>query len=195
MSNKAKALGVRLDRATGGMAGDILGMIEDAYFTQGLSLQASIESVHDQLVQMAIDRYSDKIRAALGRAGLDVDGELTLESIKAAVIEKTGLELTELSPDAMAAAVDQLAARRLSDELGVEVATLAGGGLADAVRSGVRQSLADGKVPRILGARLSGQVRVAMTWKRGGFDPLERKRIMGKIYQKRYRRNNVEVWD
>lgn len=193
--SKTKALGVKLDRATGGMAGDILGMIETAYFDQGLSLQDSINLVQDQLVQMAIDRYSDKIRAALGRAGLDVDGELTIESIKAAVIEKTGLELSDLSPDAMVAAVDQLAARRLSDELGVEVATLAGGGLADAVRSGVRQSLADGKVPRILGRQLSGQVRAAMTWKRGGFDPLDRKRIMGKVYQKRYRRHNVEVWD
>lgn len=195
MTGKYKALAISTARANGGMAGDILDAIADAYFEGGMDLGAAIASVQDQLVQAAIDRYSDKIRAALARAGLEVEGELSLESIKAAIIEKTGLDLADLTPDAMVAAVDQLAARRLSDELGIEVASIAGGNLGEAIRAGVAQSLADGRTSKLLGRELTNKARAAMTWKRQGIGELDQKRIPQKVYQKRYRRHHVEVWD
>jgi hypothetical protein len=194
--SKFKALAISTGRATGGMAGDILEMIADAYFVEGLSLQASIDLVQDQLVQRAIDRYAEKIGAALARAGLEVDPQnLTLEGIKAAIVEKTGLDLSDLSPAAMAEAVDKLAAQRLSAELGIEIATVAGGALQSAIKAGVAQAIADGRVSQLVGRGLTNQARAAMTWQRAGFDPKDRIRIMGRIYQKRYRRHNVEKWD
>lgn len=194
-TGKFKALAISTARANGGMAGDIMDAIADAYFEGGMDLGAAIASVQDQLIQSAIDRYSEKIRSALSRAGLDVEGELTLESIKAAIIEKTGLELSDLSPDAMATAVDQLAARRLSDELGIEITSIAGGNLGEAIRSGVAQSLADGRTSKLLGRQLTNQARAAMTWQRQGIGEQDQRRIPQRVYQKRYRRRNVEVWD
>lgn len=194
--SKLKALAIATGRASGGMAADVLEMIADAYFVDGLSLQESINSVQDQLIQRAIERYSEKIGAALSRAGLEVDPQnLTLESIKAAIIEKTGLDLSDLSPSGMAEAVDRLAAQRLSAELGIEIGTVAGGALQSAIRAGVAQAIAEGRVSQLVGRGLTNRARAVMTWKRGGFDPKERIRIMGRIYQKRYRRHNVEVWD
>lgn len=195
MGGKFKALAIATKRANAGMAGDILDAIADAYFEQGMDLSDAIASVQDQLVQAAIDRYSDKIRAALARAGLDVEGELSLDAIKNAIIEKTGLELTDLTPDAMAQAVDTLAAGRLSEELGIEVASIAGGNLAEAITSGVAQALADGRASQLVGRQLTKQARDAMTWKRAAIGPDDQKRIPQRVYQKRYRRHHVEVWD
>jgi hypothetical protein len=110
-------------------------------------------------------------------------------------MEKSGLDLTDLNPAAMAEAVDKLAASRLSAELGIEIASVAGGNLAAAIRGGVAQAIADGRVSQLVGRGLTKRARVAMTWNRGGFDPKDRIRVMGRIYQKRYRRHNVEVWD
>ena len=157
--SKLKALAIATGRASGGMAADVLEMIADAYFVDGLSLQESINSVQDQLIQRAIERYSEKIGAALNRAGLEVDPQnLTLESIKAAIIEKTGLDLSDLSPSGMAEAVDRLAAQRLSAELGIEIATVAGGALQSAIRAGVAQAIAEGRVSQLVGRGLTNQI-------------------------------------
>ena len=194
---KTKALAIATSRENAGMAGDILGMIEDAYFEQGMDLQDAINSVQDQLIQRAIDRYSDKIRAALARAGLDLpDGELTLEAIKGAVIDKTGLDLTDLTPDAMVAAVDRLASDRLSVAIGVQVASVMNGAtLADNIRAGVAKAITAGRGMALLTNGLSQRARVEMTWNRAGITTeQQRRRVLSAWYQKKYRRTHVEVW-
>lgn len=57
------------------------------------------------------------------------------------------------------------------------------------------QSLADGRTSKLLGRELTNKARAAMTWKRQGIGEVDQKRIPQKVYQKRYRRHHVEVWD
>lgn len=192
--SKRKALGIMTDRANAGLRNDIIEQIADAYFVDGLSMQEAIDQVQDALVQKAIDRYSDKIRAALARAGLTVEGDLSVESITAAIAEKSGLEITDLSPDGMVTAADKLAAKRLSAELGIEVASVMQGNLEQSLIEGVRAGLQNGSIP-LVGARLTKQARAEMTWRREGFENAEdRLKVNNAIYQKRYRRRNKEVW-
>lgn len=192
--SKRKALGIMTGRANAGLRNDIIEQIADAYFVDGLSMQEAIDQVQDALVQKALDRYSDKIRAALARAGLTVEGDLTLESITAAIAEKSGLEITDLSPDGMVTATDKLAAKRLSAELGIEIASVMQGSLEQSLIEGVRSGLQNGSIP-LVGARLTKQARAEMTWRREGFENAEeRRKVNNAIYQKRYRRRNKEVW-
>lgn len=192
--SKRKALGIMTDRANAGLRNDIIEQIADAYFVDGLSMQEAIDQVQDALVQKALDRYSDKIRAALARAGLTVEGDLSVESITAAIAEKSGLEITDLSPDGMVTAADKLAAKRLSAELGIEVASVMQGNLEQSLIEGVRAGLQNGSIP-LVGARLTKQARAEMTWRREGFENAEdRRKVNNAIYQKRYRRRNKEVW-
>ena len=189
-----KALNIRTDRANGGLRGDILEAVADNYFVNGMSLQDSITAVQDQIIQAAVDRYSDKIASALARAGLVIDGPLTVDSIKAAIVEKSGLDLSDLSPDGMLNAVDSMAARRLSDELGVEIATVRGANLGETIKAGVAQAVADGRAAKLIGRSLSNQVRKVATWNRAGIDPVTAAKIANAKYQKKFRHFYKEVW-
>lgn len=191
----SKALNIKTDRANGGLRGDILEAILDNYFVNGMSIQESLNAVQDQIIQAGIDRYADKIGNALARAGLVIDGPLSVEAIKAAVVEKSGLDLSDLSPEGMLGAVDSLAARRLSDEIGIEVASIRGADLGETIKAGVAQAVAEGRAAKLLGRAMSGKVRKLATWNRAGVAvPVQSTRIAQKVYQKRYRRRNKEVW-
>ena len=189
-----RSLNIKTERALGGLRGDILEAIADNYFVHGMSIQESLTAVQDQIIQAAIDRYSDKIAAALGRAGLVIDGPLTLDAIKGAIVEKSGLDLSDLSAEGMLTAVDSLAARRLSDEIGIEVATIRGGNLGETIKAGVAQAVADGRVAKLIGRARSIQIRKLATWNRAGIDPIAAAKIANAKYQKKYRYRFKEVW-
>lgn len=194
---RTKALAVATLRANEGMANDVLDQVSDGYFNQGLNLEDALYAVQDSLVQRAIDRYSDKIRAALSRAGLELgDGPLSLESIKQAVILKTGLEIDDLNPESMMQAVDKIASARLSEATGVPIeSVMSGQGLGEQIKAGIRASIDNGSAEKILMKGLSAAARAAVTWKRHGFDEAAKKKAMNAYYQKRYRRTHRMVWD
>lgn len=198
IASKKKALRVAVSRAAAGLTRDILDRLSDAYFDQGLSLGDAFQSVQDDIANDAIGRYSEKIRAALGRAGLDLPaGEaLTIQSIESGICDKLGLQVGELSAESITAALDDGIAARLSEAVGFPIeSVLSGVGIGDQIRAGVTQAIAEGREnKRFLGATVHGAQSV-MTWQRRGFEtPEKRKKALSAIYQKRYRRTHKEVW-
>jgi hypothetical protein len=195
MATVKQKIGVLKERATAGLQNDLIELISDAYFEQGLSLEESFEAVKDQLIQKAVDRFEPKIRAALGRAGLQLpDGPLSLDVIKQGIIEKTGLELSDLTPDALYRAVDGGMAAKLSEAAGVPIASiLSGPGIKASIEAGIKQSLANGTASALLSSALSKRARVVATWNREGAG-IDQKKAMRAWYQKKYRKTHKEVW-
>lgn len=191
---KTKSLAVATLRANEGMANDILEEVATLYF-EGLSLQEAIDVTQDRLAQKAFERYGEKIRAALARAGLEV-GELSIESIKQAVIDKSGLDMDDLTPESMLKAVDVIVSARMSEATGVPISSVMNGGeLAEQIKAGVRASIENGTAEKILLKGMSAAARAAVTWRRNGFDEGAQKKAMNAYYQKRYRQTHRLVWD
>lgn len=156
------------------------------------------ESIKAAMVQLAIDRYRPKIEAAMRRAGISVEpGEdLTAETILAALREKTGLDLDDLTPDSVARALDESMARELSNALGVEVSTvLDPETLKQELIDGAIEAVKSGRVNALVTRRMIDKVRTVATWARAGVPMSERSQIMGAWYQKKYRRTHKQVWD
>lgn len=199
-ASKTKALAIATARANAGMAQDIMTEIADNYFEHGMDLQEAIDAAKDAIAQRAIERYGDKIRAALARAGLDVpaDEPLTVDGIKAAVVEKTGLDLEDLTAEHLLDAADKLASQKLSADLGIEITSVMNGDtLAEVIKAEVRKAIDDGRAFELIKKGISMKARIAMTWKRAGLGETaeDRERAYNAARQKRYRRRFKEVWD
>ncbi len=196
-ASKTKALAVATVRENKGMAGDVLEEVAGLYFEQGMPFEDALESVKESLIQKAVDRYSDKIRSALQRAGLDLpEGALTLDGIKAAIIEKSGLEMNDLTPEAMVGGIDKLASSSLSRATGIPIASVADGqALGDIIKAGVRTAIDNGTAEKLIMGGLSQKARAVVTWRKNGFDPEAEKKAKNAYYQKRYRRSHKLVWD
>lgn len=196
-AKKTRQIGIAVGRAAKAVTNDIFDKLSDAYFDQGMDFSDAWDSVKDDFTAEAIERFGAKIRAALSRAGLEfAEGvPLTIDAIKAAVIEKVGLDIDDLTTENIIGALDANMAARLSDATGLELTTVASGvGLGDMVRAGIKDALENGRAEKIMTGSLSMVARKDVTWKRRGFDAEKRKRAMNALYQKRYRRKNKQVW-
>ncbi|MEQ1638912.1 MAG: hypothetical protein ABL903_19810 [Methylococcales bacterium] len=182
-------------RVAEGMENDILNRLY-ATFKDGGDLTGA---VRNELVDIAIKRYSDKISAMLRRGGFDVanDEVLTLGKIVQIINDKTGLDITDLSEEGVMSAVDKWAAERASRELGFTVSTVFDvETLKSEVEVEVTAALTDGRALAIVTRWARAAASKSATWNRLGFTSVEsRKTVLSAVYQKRYRRNNKWVWD
>lgn len=194
---RMKALGIATARENAGMAQDIVDLVFDNY-AAGADWADCIEAAKEELARRALERYGDKIRAALRRAGLDYpdDQELTPDGIKEVVARQSGLDLDELTGDGVKRAIDGLLSARLSAALGVDVPTvLDTSAMKLAVEAAVKASIANGTAERLLTAGLTRAARKLVTFKRAGINAkADQKRTMQRWYQKRYARTHSQIW-
>ena len=158
------------------------------------SLQGAVQ---DELTDRALARYADKIRAMFARGGVDIDPEqpITMEVLAGLVSERTGLQLDNLSPESVTAAVDKELSARLSEALRVPVTTVFDKALLmEELKAGVRQAIADGRGAELLTKAMVKSARAYATWKRRGIEEVERRRIVNRAYQAKYRRTHKQVW-
>ena len=180
-------------RAGEGVENDIANAILDALTNDSSVVDGVVEVVLDA----AIERYSDKLTAALRRAGVEIeDGAvMDVETITELVSRFSGFEIEDLSADGIIAAVDAKLVERLQAALGVTVSTVINTDvlLSDLEAAAVEafESGAGGLVSRAMYAR----ARAAATWARAGYGQGERKAVQNALNQRRYRKSNVEVWD
>jgi hypothetical protein len=154
-------------------------------------------SVYEAVADWVFDKYDLRIRAKLARVGLKLpeDGPLTVEAVRDLVRSRSGLELEDLTPDAIMKAVDAELAKQLSERLGFTVSTVFDAEVVKAeVKAQLLEKLANGDGAGILKGRALTRLRSVATFARAGFTPDEAKKVMNRIYQKRYRRRNKEVW-
>lgn len=158
------------------------------------------EIIRERIVQRGIDRYSDKITAAMRRGGVDIeDGEqLTENKLRDILAEQMGVAketLNGLNPDAILAEIDREASARLSDALGFDVGSILDtDALAANIEAGLTErieSMLDDQLEKYLPAATIKRLRVAATWARSGLD---RRTVQNTLAQRAWRESNKLVY-
>lgn len=159
--------------------------------------------IRERIVQRGIDRYSDKITAAMRRGGVDIeDGEqLNEEKIRDILADQMGVArgaLDGLNQETILAEIDRQASELLSDALGFDVGSvLDADALAANIDAGLQERLdsmledLEGQVEQYIPAATLKRLRVAATWARSGLDP---KTVQNCLAQRAYRRSNKWVY-
>lgn len=182
-------------RATAGMESEIVESVFDRWQSGGDMGQA----LTDELIQRCIDRWSVKILHAMQRAGLEIDEAvpLTSQSIAQAIAAKTGLDMADLTPEAVAAAADGRMSSELSRALGVQVSSVLDPvALKAELVAGAVEAVQSGRATNLMPKVQINRLRMAASWGRAGVvDKAERRRILANWYAKKYRRKNKQVWD
>lgn len=196
-ASRMKALGVETMRDNSGMARDVLDLVIDQY-AAGVDFNDCLESVRDQLTAKALERYGDSIRAALRRAGFEIgDGEtLDVNTIADLVREKTGLDFVSLDRAAVVDYVDKQMAAKLSEMTGIQISTVTDGqALKEQMKEGVRQAILSDTAEKLLMHGLSAAAKKVVTWRRYGYTTKEsRRKVMQRLYSKRYAEKHRQVW-
>lgn len=154
-------------------------------------------AVRDGLIAAALVKCQPHVTAALRRVGIDLptDEPLTLESIRNAINDKTGLDIADLSEDGVTAAIDAQLARRLSDKLGIEVTSVRDpDALREQVKAAAIDAIRSGRANALISRATINRVRVAATWARAGVPVDERAQYLARWYQKKYRRKHKQAW-
>lgn len=156
--------------------------------------------IRERIVQRGIDRYSDKITAAMRRGGVDIeDGEpLTEDKLRDILAEQMGVAketLDGLNSESILAEIDREASARLSDALGFDVGSLLDAdALAANIEAGLTERLEgmlDEQIERYLPAATIKRLRVAATWARSGLD---KRTVQNTLAQRAWRQSNKLVY-
>lgn len=155
------------------------------------------DAVSQELVDRALGRYAEKIRAMFARGGIHIDPEqpITAAFLAELLSERTGLEIDNLSPEAVSAAVDKELSLRLSEVLLVPVSTVFDKEKLKAdLMAGVRLAIADGRGAALLTKAMLKSARAYATWKRYSVDEREQRQILNRSYQRKYRLSYRQEW-
>lgn len=194
-AQRAKSLAVNTLRANSGLINDIIDSVIDQWIG-GADFESCINAAQDQIATAALASHGSKVRAALGRAGIDMDAvELSPESIGEAIKKKSGLDISDWSPTGILEAVDKLLARRISSETGIQITSVVGANLTDQLKAGVRLALRSGEAKRLLGTLLDRKARRLATLKRLSSNSAEFKKVRNRKYQAKWRETHKLVWE
>lgn len=152
--------------------------------------------IRERIVQRGIDRYSDKITAALRRGGVDIeDGErLTEDKLRDIFAEQSGIakdKLDSLNSETILAEVDREASERLSDALGFDVGSIRDAeALAANIEAGLQakvESMLEDQLEKYLPQKMIARLRARATWQRRGLDP---RTVQNTLAQRSWRKSN-----
>ncbi len=145
----------------------------------------------------ALSRYDKRVRAVLRDLGLDVPdtGAVTVQDILQAVNTRTGLELTELTPQAIMSAFDAQLAAQLSQRLGFTVSTaLNPVQMRSEVKAQLLGMLAQGRGGGLVKGETLESLKQAATFARAGLSANEGKAALNRWYQRKYAKSHQRVW-
>lgn len=156
----------------------------------------ALAAVLEPVANLALTYYDKRIRAYFARGGIDIgDDVLTVESIKKKIEASTGLEIAELTAEGFLLALEKPIARAVSELLGFVVTkVLDREEFRRQVKTHVLQRLVDGEGGGVVTGRALHQLRDAATWAQSGLSSGDRRRLMNRVYQKRYRRTHAQTW-
>lgn len=184
---------IHLERADAGTILDIAGEIWAAHSNGETWSDATSET----LVNRIIMRYRAHIAAALRKHGIEVEDTDTLdgETLLRIINARTGLDIAAWNHDAVKAALDTFMAARLSEVLGVEVASVQD---VDAIKQLLIDAAADavqsGRANEFISRAMIKKIRAAKAWRDGGVVKEDRAATLNRWYQKKFRRSHVAVW-
>ena len=158
------------------------------------------ESIRDAFTEAAADRaigrYEEKIRAGFRRGGIELpDGALTMQTMQGIIGEQTGLELQGLSADSIVAAVDKLLSKRLSQALGVQVATVMDkDAMLESINAAVLQAIKSGRAGEFVNRHAMHAARRYMAYKNAGVAPDAAPVIGARKRARKFRKTHKLVW-
>lgn len=157
------------------------------------------EVVAQMVAEKALMKYQGHIRAAFARVGADIgeDETITVPVLLRVIEQKSGLTIDSLTPDGVLSAVDAQLSTQLSNRFGVEIPTVTGGVevIKTALINAAKDAVASGRATAFITAAIIKKIRTIKTFDGASINTEEeRKKTMNRIYQKRYRRKNKEVW-
>lgn len=164
--------------------------------TPGGDAPGVLEGLAVGAADLALTYYDKRIRAFFMRAGIDIGGDiLTVDSIRQKLESASGLDIQELTQQGIADAIERRLAGQVSELLGFTVTRIFDPiELQEQVKSHVIARLIDGEGGGVLKGRVLHQLRVAASWERAGISSAERRRILSRHYQRKYRRNHDQTW-
>jgi hypothetical protein len=147
----------------------------------------------------AIEAYRPKVVAMLRSAGFEVgeDEPIGLDTITDAIKTRTGIDLGgNLDKQTITNAISETLSIYVSHELGFEVHNVLD---ANSIKAQIDAHIIDcvknNKPSKLVPKRLLSKIREAAAFAQLGYSPDERRMILNRWYQKKYRRNNRLVWD
>lgn len=145
---------------------------------------------------LAIKRYDEKIRNGFARAGVPLPaGELNAQTMLGIVQQQTGLELQNLSADGIVQAVDKLLSQRLSQALGVTVATVMDkDAMIASINAAVVQAIRDGRAGEFVNRHALHAARRYAAFKNAGIGPENAAKIAARMRARKYRKTHKLVW-
>lgn len=184
---------VNLDRARAGSLLDIGGEIWAAHDAgAGWS-----DAVSEVLADKIITRYRGHIAAALRSKGVAIDDTETLDgaTLLRLVNDRAGLSIAAWTPEAVRAALDAFMAGRLSDVLGVSVASVQDvGAIKQSLIDSAAAAVQSGRPNAFVSKSMIKKIRVAKAWNVGGVAVPDRRATLARWYQKKFRRSHRAVW-
>lgn len=160
--------------------------------------QSWADAAKNAATDEALDIYRPKVAAMLRSAGFDVsdDEPLTLGVILQAIQTRTGLDINELDRESVTRAINQQLSIYVSNELGFEIHdVLDTAGLKTQIDNHIKYCVRNNKPSKLVPKRLLAKIREAAAFAQLGYSYDERRLILNRWYQKKYRRNNKLVWD
>ncbi len=182
-------------RASRGAINDLIDSAYEHYKEHGR--ESWIDAFREAAADKVLQRYDEKIRNGFERAGLTLpEGELTQANMLSLVGEQTGLELSNLDPDAVMKAVDKLLSERLGAHLGVPITSVFDKqALLQSVNAAVVQAIQSGRAQAWISAKSYTAARRYATYKRRNIDKPTAEVLDARARQKKYRRTHVLKWD
>ena len=158
--------------------------------------ESLLQSALVPVANIALTYYDKRIRAYFARAGIDIgDDVLTVEKMREKIQSATELEIEDLTIEGIMLALEKPLARELSKLLGfVVTAVFDKVALMLQVKKHVLERLEDGEGGGVIKGRTLHRLRVAATLAKNGTSQAERRRVLNRIYQKKYRKSHDQTW-
>lgn len=146
----------------------------------------------------ALEIYRPKVAAMLRSAGYELadDEPLSLDIVRVAIERRTGLNLGDLSRESVTQAINEQLSIYVSSELGFEVNNVLNtAALKAQIDAHIKDCVRNNKSSKLVPARLLAKIREAAAFAQMGYSHDEKRMILNRWYQKKYRQNNRLVWD
>lgn len=181
-------------RVKKGIMNDFVALAWEHYKAHGR--ESITDAFTEAAADMAIARYQEKIRNGFARAGVPLpDGGLNAQTMQGIVSQQTGLTLDNLSPDAVTRAIDKLLSQRLSQALGVQVATVMDKeAMLASINAAVLQAIRDGRAAEFVNRHAMHAARRYMAFKNAGISEENAAKIANRARQKKFRQTHKLVW-
>lgn len=187
---------IALKRAAAGLSNDLVEVAFEHHRTTG-SWDGVQGVLMDALASSALDRFEPKIRNGFERVGLTLpDGPLTIDGMREVIAARIGIEPASLTPEGIKQAFDEKLSQQISDDTGLSIGSVLGAGIKEAIRAEIVRAIVDGRAHKLLDKVLLARMKRQKAFKQEGYtSPEDQRKVLLRLYQKRYRRRNRLVWD